>query len=323
MRPIRSNMRADQAEGLRRLLAWNRTRVVIVVAGKPGVGCTSTTINLAAAMAHSGKKVLVLDENHTPNNLLDQLGLYARYDLLDIIEEKCKPHEAVLSSKGFSVLSTARAMHTLAQLKHVEHQRLENALSKVSCGVDVMLVDAAMPVLMEPPAIRLGYQRTAARSLVMNKIEGSVAQAVVSLLMVVDATASGITGSYALIKRMALDNACLQFEIVVSNVFDEQAAMTVFSNMAKVARCNLAARLEYLGYIPQNERLKRATQQRKSVVDAFPTAALAKFYFELSQKLLHLPIQQNEAEGGVRTIIRKVPQPICEHNKKVAYDVNC
>jgi flagellar biosynthesis protein FlhG len=303
---MRSSIRVDQAEGLRRLLVRNHTQVITVVAGKQGVGRTSMTINLAAAMACSGKEVLVMDENHAPNNLLDNLGLYARYDLLDVVQDKCKPHEAVLRSKGFSVLSTAHAMYSLVQLKQAERLRLENALAEVSAGMDVILIDAAMLT---------GYV----------EVSSSLASGV-SLLVVVDATASGITESYALIKRMALDNACLNFEIVVNKVSDEQAAMTVFGNMANVARRNLAARLEYLGYIPHDDRLKRATQLGRSVVEAFPTAASAKSYFALTQKLLQLPILQNEAEGGVRAIIknlmRQVAQPSRPHSKKVAHDVN-
>lgn len=315
MRPMRSSIRVDQAEGLRRLLVRNHIQVVTVVAGKHGVGCTSTTINLATAMARSGKEVLVLDENQAPNNFLDHLGLYAKYDLLDVAQEKCKLHEAVLSTKGFSVLSTARAMYSLAQLKQAEQQRLQNALTEVGNGVDVMLVDAAMPALSRAGGLA-GHAG----------VSSSLASGV-SLLVVVDATASGITDSYALIKRLALENARLQFEIVVNKVVDEQAAMTVFGNMAKVARRNLTARLEYLGYIPHDDRLKRATQLGKPVVEAFPNAVSSKSYLELSQKLLHLPIQQNEAEGGVCTIIkdlmRQVPQPLRQYSKKVAHDVNC
>jgi flagellar biosynthesis protein FlhG len=303
---MRSNPRVDQAEGLRRLLVRNHTQVITVVAGKSGVGRTSTTINLAAAMALSGKEVLVLDENHAPNNFLDYLGLYAKYDLLDVVQEKCKPHEAVLNAKGFSVLPTARAMNSLAQLKQAEQQRLENALTEVSQGVDVILVDAAM----------LMGQATVSSSLANGG----------SLVVVVDATASGITDSYALIKRLALENARLQFEIVVNKVADEQAAERVFGNMAKVARRNLAARLEYLGYIPHDERLKRATQLHRPVVEAFPTATASNSYLELSQKLLRLPMQQNETGSGVRIIIQnlmsQVSQPLRQHSKKVAHVVN-
>ena len=283
---MRSSLGGDQAEGLRRLLVRNQTQIITVVAGKSGVGRTSATINFAAALARSGKDVLVLDENHAPNNLLDRLGLFARHDLLDVIQGKCRPSEAVLSSKGFSVLPTARAMHALAKLSQSEQQRLENALTEISSGVDVMLVDAAMLV----------GQAAVSSSLASGA----------SLLVVVDATATGITESYALIKRLALENARLRFEIVVNRVGNEQAAITVFENMAKVALRNLAARLEYLGHIPYDDRLKRATQLGRPVVEAFPAADSAKSYLELSQKLLRLAVPEEEAEGGISRMMKSL-----------------
>lgn len=297
---MRSNSGVDQAEGLRRLLVRNQTQVITVVGGKPGVGRTSATINLAAALARSGKDVLVLDENRTPNNLLDRLGLSARHDLLDIAQGKCALREAVLAAKGFSVLSTARAMGALGQLKQAEQQRLEKALTEVSSGVDVMLVDAAM--LIGQAAVSSSLASGAA------------------LLVVVDVTASGITESYALIKRLALENARLNFEILVNKAADEKAAMTVFDNMAKVARRNLAARLEYLGYIPSDDRLKRATQLGRSVVDAFPAAISAKSYLELSQKLLRLPVQQNETEGGISHVMKNLIRQL--RSGEIAHVVN-
>lgn len=284
--PRHGAVAVDQAEGLRRLLVSNQTRVITVVAGKSGVGRTSITINLAAALARSGKDVLVLDENHAPNNLLDSLGLFARHDLLDVAQGKCKPREAVLSAKGFAVLPTARAIHALAKLKQAEQQRLENALTEVSAGMDVMLVDAAMLVGQAAVSSSMASGAT--------------------LLVVVDATASGITESYALIKKLALENACLQFEIVVNKVVDAKAARTVFENMAKVARRNLAARLGYLGYIPYDDRLQRATQLGRSVVEAFPTAVSAKSYLELSQNLLRLPTQQDESEAGIPSMVQSL-----------------
>jgi flagellar biosynthesis protein FlhG len=315
MHPMRSSTRVDQAEGLRRLLVRNHTQAVAVLAGKPGAGNTSTIINLAAAMAHSGKEVLVLDENHAPSNLLGLLGLHSKYDLLDVVREKCKTSEAVLNTCGFSVLSTARALCSLAQLKQAEQQLLENSLTEACSGVDVLLLDAVMPVL--------------------SQVEGSVGQAElwwgsasgVSLLVVVDATASGITDSYALIKQLALGYGCLQFEIVVNKAADEKEAKMVFGNMAKVALNNLAACLDYLGYIYHDDKLKRATQLGRPVIEAFPDAVSAISYLALSKKLQHLPIRQNIPEGGGRSMIqnlmRQIPQPLRQHSKKVALDVNC
>ena len=298
---------ADQAEGLRRLLVCNQTQVITVVAGKAGVGRTSATINLAAALASSGKNVLVLDENHAPNNLPVRLGLFATHDLLDVVQGKCKLREAMLSNRGFCILPVARAMHALQRtenrsvaLKHEEQRRLKNALTEASDGVDVMLVDTAIPAL--------------------SQIEGQIGQTTVSsslvsgaaLLVVVEATPSGITESYALIKRLATQNLHQQFEIVVNKAGNEKAAMTVFENMAKVTRRNLTAHLEYLGYIPFDDRLNYATQLGKPVIEAFPAAASAKSYLKLSQKLLRLQRQQDEAEGGVSAIIQNLMKHVSQ-----------
>jgi len=311
---MRSDSGVDQAEGLRRLLVRNHTQVITVVAGKAGVGRTSATINLAAALSRSGKDVLVLDENHAPNNLLDSLGLVAKHDLLDVAQGKCLPREALLSARGFSVLPTARAMHALAALRpsagrtgvkldSAEQRRLESALTEVSDGVDVMLVDAAMLV---------------GQAVVSSSLASGAA-----LLVVVDATASGITESYALIKRLALENARLQFEIVVNKAGSEQAALTVFENMSKVARRNLSARLEYLGYIPSDDRLKYATQLGRSVVDAFPAAVSARSYLELSQKLLRLPVQQDAAAVGISGMVQSLIRQITrQHSGEVTQAVN-
>lgn len=299
---MRSDGGADQAEGLRRLLVLNQTQVITVVAGKVGVGRTSATINLAAALARSGKDVLVLDENHGPNNLLGRMGMSGRHDLLDVAQGKCGLCEAINTINEFGILSTARAMQALAKLDQAGQQRLENALTEASDSVDVVLIDAVMSVLSQAEGL-------AGKSVAVSPSLASGA----ALLVLVEATPSGITESYALIKRLALKNTRQQFGIAVNKAGNEQAALTVFENMAKVARRNLSVRLEYLGHIPSDERLKCAMQLGKSVVEAFPDAASTKSYLELSQKLLCLPMQRDEAEGGISTIIqnlmRQVSQP--------------
>ena len=322
---MRTDCGADQAEGLRRLLVCNQTQVISVVAGKAGVGRTSATVNLAAALAHSGKNVLVLDENHAPNNLQDRLGLFATYDLLDVALGKCKLREAVLTGRGVRILPASRAMDAVQRaestgvplhvplrrsdpyadrmrkaeqepvtLKPEERKRLTNALTEASDGVDVMLVDTAMPIMSRVE--RLVAQTATSTSL----ISGA------ALLVVVEATPSGITESYALIKRLATENVRQQFEIVVNKAGNEKAAMTVFENMAKVTRRNLSAHLEYLGYIPFDDRVNYAAQMGKSVIEAFPAAASAKSYLKLSQKLLRLSMHQDEAEGGVSAIMHNL-----------------
>lgn len=323
--------RVDQAEGLRRLLKRNHTQVVLLLAGKAGVGRTSTTINLASALAKSGKAVLVLDENPAPNNIPDQLGLHARYDLMDIAQQKCKPGEALLSRHGFSVLPAARALNSQAQMNRTEQQQLENALAEISGSVDVMLVEAAMPVLMKSPGTRQFYQETIARPMLTGRHEGTagVSPGFVSgvvLLVVMDATVSGITDSYALIKRLALDSGCQQFEIVVNRVADQKDAKKVFDNMAKVAWRKLSVRLEYLGCIPRDEKFKRAILHGSPVDEFFPAAISAKSCLDIAQGLLRLPVGNNEAGWGqgnaMQSLIGKISQPLGQYGKKVSHAVD-
>ncbi|MDP1940150.1 MAG: MinD/ParA family protein, partial [Gallionella sp.] len=158
--------------------------------------------------------------------------------------------------------------------------------SEASGGVDVMLVDAAM----------LAGQAVVSSSLASG----------VRLLVVMEATSSGITESYSLIKRLALENARLRFEIVVNKAANEQTARLVFGNMEKVARSKLAARLDYLGCIPLDDKLKRATQLGRSVVEAFPAANAARSYAALSQKVLQTTMQQDEMAGGISQMMKNL-----------------
>lgn len=322
---MRSDGGIDQAEGLRRLLVGSQTQVVTVVAGQAGMGRTSATVNLAAALVRSGKDVLVLDENHGPDNMLDALALSAQFDLLDVAQGNCRPHDALIGGHGFGVMPAARAMHALASsrlsaeraggaasfsgpgLEWDEWQRMEAALTEVSDGVDVLLVDGAM-LAGQAAAVSSGLASGA------------------SLLVVVEGTPSGITDSYAMIKRMALENARVQFGILVNKAVSEKAAMTVFENMAKVARRNLAVRLEYLGHVPLDDRVSCATQMCKPVLEAFPLSASSQAYLELAHNLLHLPARNDETESGVATIIQSLmsqaSQPLRRIGKEIAHVVN-
>ncbi len=276
----------DQAEGLRRMLVCNQTQVIALAAGKRGVGRSSVTINLATALSSAGRDVLILDENPAPRNLTDSLGLLARHDLLDVVQGRCQLVDAIISANGCAILPTARLMRVLPKLNARDQQRLENILLEAGNGVDVMLIDAAM--LEAPQAVSSGLATG------------------VRLLVVMDATSSGITQSYALIKRLALENARLRFEIVVNRVHDEETARLVFGNMEKVAKTKLAARLEYLGFIPEDDRLKRSTQLGRAVVEAFPAATSAQSCMALSQSVLAMAMQQDGMQGGIAQMMKNL-----------------
>lgn len=280
----------DQAAGLRRLLARSPARVITVVGARNDLGATSVVVNLAATLAREGREVLVLDEHLTHRNVPNSLGLKARYDLLNVARGDISWHEVLLQAEnGVQVLPAARAIQSLPSLDMVERERLLDSLKAMTNDVDVVLVDAAA---------RQGNS-------VCNSLWGDE-----PLLLVLNATASGITESYAMLKQMALQSGRQAFDIVLNKVNDEEGARAVFDNMAAVARQHLKVELSYLGYIPVDEKLKRATQLCRSVAEAFPAASSAYAFIGLAQQLM---LARETKQGGadlakvMQRLVRQAP----------------
>jgi flagellar biosynthesis protein FlhG len=312
---MHSDFRIDQAEGLRKLLLGERSRTVTLMAGKAGLGRTTAIISLAATLARRGKRVLVIDENGGTGNVTGRLRLPAGRDLLDVLQGRGNLRDAIHTTHGYSVLSSARAVQLAANLhpcdsggvskaprsakeKSVNHSRHDGEtgatqlLQGMLDSVDVILIDAAVS-LTESMTAESGRTHNGHRCVTADSrlSTGTV------LVVMVDGTHQGITEGYATIKRLALEQERLQFEIVVNRVADEPAAVTVYENMARLARRNLAVRLELLGWIPRDENIKRANQLGKALVDLFPSSPSALSYVQLAQKLLCLPVRQEEVEG--------------------------
>jgi flagellar biosynthesis protein FlhG len=276
----------DQAEGLRRLLVRTTARVVTVVGARSGLGATSVVVNLASAWANSGKDVLILDEHLTQNNVANTLALKPRYDLLNVIRGDKTLREVMLRGcDGVQILPVARAMQALPKLGESEREKLLEVLTQASRGMDVVLVDAAA---------REGQSVSA-------NLSGDE-----PLMLVVNATASGITESYAMLKQMALDNGRQSFDIVLNKVGGEREARAIFDNMAQVAQRNLQVRLAYMGYIPVDEKLKRATQLCRPVTDAFPAAPGAMAFGELAHNLLRANSAADEELSGLTRVMQRL-----------------
>jgi flagellar biosynthesis protein FlhG len=275
----------DQAAGLRKLLARGNAQVITVLGARDGLGATSIVTNLAAVFAHSGKDVLVLDENLSHDNVANTLALRPRFDLLHAARGDKTWQDVLLQGMaGPGVLPVARAMQSLPKMEEAERERLLESLLGAAVGRDVVLVDAA----------RDGNS-------VCASLSGDE-----PLLLVLNATASGITDSYALLKKMAMHNGRQAFDIVVNRVGSEREALAVFDNMEKVARHHLQVSLSYLGYIPVDEKLKRATQLCRPVVEAFPSAASSMAMREIAQGLLRAPSVSEHVQDRLSSVMQRL-----------------
>lgn len=89
-------------------------KVITITSGKGGVGKTTVTANLAAALAMQGHKVVALDADIGLRNLDVVMGLENRivYDLVDIVEGRCRLRQAMIKDKRQSELYLIPAAQT-------------------------------------------------------------------------------------------------------------------------------------------------------------------------------------------------------------------
>ena len=76
-------------------------KVITITSGKGGVGKTTITANIASALAMMGRKVVALDADIGLRNLDVVMGLENRivYDLVDIVEGRCRLRQAMIKDK--------------------------------------------------------------------------------------------------------------------------------------------------------------------------------------------------------------------------------
>jgi len=88
--------------------------VVTVSSGKGGVGKTTTTANLAVALASNGQKVVCIDGDIGLRNLDVVMGLENRivYDLVDVVEGRCRLRQAMIRDKRVPELYLIPAAQT-------------------------------------------------------------------------------------------------------------------------------------------------------------------------------------------------------------------
>src|SRR5574341_1795159 len=89
-------------------------KVITVTSGKGGVGKTTATANLGTALASGGDKVVCVDADIGLRNLDVVLGLENRivYDLVDVVEGRCRLRQALIRDKRLPDLFLIPAAQT-------------------------------------------------------------------------------------------------------------------------------------------------------------------------------------------------------------------
>ena len=259
--------RGDQAAGLRRLFGGRRLRVVSFVAASEGVGKTHAVGNLALALASHGQAVLVLDENGGRDNLTGFFGAEGGLDLLDVIHGHHSIDDVLFDvAENLQICPAARAFKSLDAFVPSEEEYLLGALAGFRRTPDVILIDAAHdhPLGISPVGL------VAAETVV-----------------VLSGNSHAITGTYALIKRVAESCGRRHFRILVNKVRQVSEADQIYTNLSRVATQREVASIGLAGFLPFDDAISHAAWMQQPLLSAFPDSVSADAFRELAHELMH------------------------------------
>lgn len=127
-------------------------KVIVITSGKGGVGKTTSSANLGAALAMKGQKTLLIDTDIGLRNLDVVMGLENRivYDLIDVIEGTCKPKQAIIKDKRNEFLHLLPAAQSKDK-NAVTPEQMKELIETLKEEFDYILVDC-------PAGIEQGFK---------------------------------------------------------------------------------------------------------------------------------------------------------------------
>jgi septum site-determining protein MinD len=127
-------------------------RVITVTSGKGGVGKTTFSANISAALAVLGKKTIAVDTDVGLRNLDIIMGLENRivFDLVDVVEGRCRLQKAFIRDKRLEGLHLMPAAQTRDK-SAVTPEAMEKICAELRHLFDFVIVDS-------PAGIERGFE---------------------------------------------------------------------------------------------------------------------------------------------------------------------
>ena len=243
-------------------------QIICISSGKGGVGKTSISVNMAAALAQSQKRVLLVDGDLGLANVDIVLGINAKHTLQESVEAGL-PIEDVLVEimPGFSVLPASSGVPGMASLAYEDQAYLTDSLEHIIVDFDYVLLDTAAGIGESV----LWLNQWANENFV---------------IMSPDPTS--MTDAYALIKVLNQKYAKSLFRLVINSVKSKKEGQEVFASISAVLEKFLNISPELLGVVPLDSNVSKAIRFQQPFLLNTPECRASLAIRELARAVFNL-----------------------------------
>ncbi|MBS3815802.1 MAG: cell division ATPase MinD [Hadesarchaea archaeon] len=231
-------------------------RVITIGSGKGGVGRSTVTANLGAALAEKGEKTLVIDANLTSPNIALFFKLEkVPHTLNDALDGNSTIEEVLYD--GPDGLKIAPAGLTLDKIRKSNPKRLPRLINEQVNGFDFVLIDA-------PDGLR---QETISA---LSAGEELLEVAIPELTAISDAMKTKVASEFLNLKPLGL---------ILNQIRAEDYELSI-EEIKEIMN------LPILGKIPYDKKVRMALKEGELLIKKYPNSPASKEIKNIAEKLI-------------------------------------
>ena len=208
-------------------------------------------------------------------------------NLAHLVRGEATLEQAIMHGPGgVRIVPAASGDRTMADLPQASQAAIISSFSQLARQPEVLIVDTAA-----------GLSENVAR----------FCQAAQHVLVVVCDEPASITDAYALIKVFSRDYGIRRFHVLSNMSRSRVDGRELFDKLLRVTDRFLDVVLTHAGTIPSDGYLKKAVQEQRAVVDAYPDSWSAKAFGQLAETVDAWKYRQ-EASGGLKFFFERLIQ---------------